>query len=421
MGIISKKKMEVKNMRETKNILTDKEMELVGVLMEDCQNTGDIQAKLKRLFAGTIEKMLEAEMDEYLGYEKNSVEGNNSGNSRNGYNRKRIISDYGESEICVPRDRNGEFEPKVLEKRQTRTDEIEQKIIAMYSKGMSQRDIEDNLKEIYGAEISQSLVSRITDKIMPEVNEWQNRPLETIYPIIYFDGIMFKSRKDSQIINKCVYSVLGVDMNGEKDILGIWISENESASFYATVCSDLKKRGVEDIFIACHDNLNGLGEAINAIYPKTMQQLCIIHQIRNSTKFVNYKDRKKILADLKKIYGAINLDEAEYAKEEFREMWDKKYPSILKSWDANWSELTTFFNYPNEIRYLIYTNNSVEAYHRMVRKFTKTKSILPTDDSIRKVLYLSIKEITKKWTMPVKDWGMAYNQIMIFFADRFVA
>lgn len=408
-------------MKKAQNILSEKEMELVELLMSDCQSTGDIQTKLKRLFAGTIERMLEAEMDEHLGYDKNSLLGNNSGNSRNGYNHKRIISDYGESEIAVPRDRNGEFEPKVLEKRQVRTDEIEQKILAMYSKGMSQRDIEESLREIYGAEISQTLISKITDKILPEVNEWQNRPLESVYPIVYFDGIMFKSRKDSQIINKCVYSVLGIDMDGQKDILGCWISENEGASFYASVCSDLKKRGVSDIFVACHDNLNGLSEAINTVFPKTKQQLCIVHQIRNSTKFVPYKDRKAVCSDLKKIYGAVNLDDAEYALEEFREKWEKKYPSITKSWDTNWAELTTFFEYPQEIRHLIYTTNIVEAYHRQLRKFTKTKTILPTDDAIRKVVYLSVREITKKWTMPARDWGMAYSQIMIFFADRFAA
>jgi putative transposase len=322
-------------MRTSKNILNEKEKELVSLLMQDCQSTGDIQSKLKRLFAGTIEQMLEAEMEEHLGYEKHSVQGNNSGNSRNGYNRKTIISDYGESEIDVPRDRNGEFEPKVLDKHQTRTDEIEQKIMAMYAKGMSQRDIEDSLREIYGAQIPQTLISKITDKILPEVNEWQNRPLESIYPIIYFDGIVFKSRKDSQIINKCVYSVLGIDMDGKKDILGIWISENEGASFYASICSELKKRGVTDIFIACHDNLKGLGEAVNAIFPLAKQQLCIVHQVRNSTKFVQYKDRKEICADLKKIYGAVNLDNAENALEAFGEKWDKKYPSILRSWDAN--------------------------------------------------------------------------------------
>jgi len=408
-------------MRTSKNIQTEHEMELVKLLMADCQSTGDIQEKLKRLFAGTIEQMLESEMDEHLGYDKNSVMGNNSGNSRNGYNRKTITSDYGTSEVAIPRDRNGEFEPQVLGKRQVRTDEIEQKILAMYSKGMSQRDIEDSVREIYGAEVSQTLVSKITDKILPEVNEWQNRPLESIYPIVYFDGVVFKSRKDNQIINKCVYTVLGVDMEGRKDILGCWISENEGASFWAGVCSDLRKRGVTDIFVACHDNLKGLSAAINATFPKTKNQLCIVHQIRNSTKFVPWKDRKTICADLKKIYGAVNLDDAEYALEEFREKWGKSYPSILKSWDTNWAELTTFFEYPPEIRHLIYTTNAVEAYHRQLRKFTKTKAILPTDDAIRKVVYLSVREITKKWTMPARDWGLAYSQIMIFFDDRFVA
>ena len=408
-------------MKKSKNNLTETEMQLVSLLMADCQSTGDIQSKLKRLFAGTIEQMLEAEMDEHLGYDKNSVSGNNSGNSRNGHNRKTIISEYGSSEIAVPRDRNGEFEPTVLAKHQVRTDEIEQKIMAMYSKGMSQRDIEDTVREIYGAQVSPMLVSKITDKILPEVNEWQNRPLESIYPIIYFDGIVFKSRKDNQIINKCVYSVLGIDMEGHKDILGCWISENEGAAFWASICADLKKRGVSDIFVACHDNLKGLSEAVNAIFPNTKNQLCIVHQVRNSVKFVPYKDRKIVCADLKKVYGAVNLDDAEYALEEFREKWNYKYPAILQSWDANWAELTTFFAYPQEIRHLIYTTNAVEAYHRQLRKFTKSKTILPTDDSIRKVVYLSVREITKKWTMPARDWGMAYSQIMIFFADRFVA
>ena len=270
-------------------------MEFVKLLMADCESTGDIQAKLKQLFAGTIEQMLEAEMDEHLGYEKNSALGNNSGNSRNGYGKKTIFSDYGECEIAVPRDRNGEFEPKVIEKRQTHTDEIEQKIMAMYAKGMSQRDIEDTLKEIYGSEISQGLISRITDKILPEVNEWQNRPLDKIYPVVFFDGIFFNLRKDNKIISKCVYSVLGINMEGQKEILGTWISENESASFYASICSDLKNRGVADIFIASFhseddviDNLTGLCDAINAVFPKTKNQLCIVHQIRNSCKFVPY-------------------------------------------------------------------------------------------------------------------------------------
>lgn len=408
-------------MNTTRNELSEREKELVQLLMSECETTGDIQEKLKRLFAGTIEQMLEAEMEEHLGYEKNSAAGNNTGNSRNGYGKKRVISDYGVCEIAVPRDRNGEFEPKVLSKRQTRTDEIERKIQTMYAKGMSQRDIEDTIREIYGAEVSQGMISKITDKLMPEVNEWQNRPLEKIYPVIYFDGIVFNTRKDNRIINKCVYSVLGINLEGQKDILGTWLSENESASFYASICADLKNRGVSDIFVACHDNLTGLTEAINSVFPKTKNQLCIIHQVRNSCKFVPYKDRKAVCADLKKIYGAVNLEAAEYAKEEFREKWDGKYPNILKSWDKNWAELTSFFEFPNEIRRIIYTTNAVEGYHRMVRKFTKTKSIFPTDDSIRKAIYLSTKEIAKKWTMPVRDWGLAYAQFAIFFEDRFAA
>lgn len=365
--------------------------------------------------------MLEAEMDQHLGYEKNSFSGNNSGNSRNGYGQKTITSDYGQCQIDVPRDRNGNFEPKIIEKRQTRTDEIEHKILAMYAKGMSQRDIEDTLRDIYGSEVSQGLISRITDKILPEVNEWQNRPLDKIYPVVFFDGIVFNSRKDNKIVSKCVYSVLGINMDGMKEILGTWISENESASFYASICSDLKSRGVTDIFVACHDNLTGLCSAINSIFPKAKNQLCIVHQIRNSCKFVPYKDRKAVCADLKKIYGAVNLDDAEYAKEEFREKWDKKYPNIIKSWDRNWAELTVFFEYPQEIRKIIYTTNAVEAYHRMVRKFTKTKAVFPTDESIKKVIYMSVAEISKKWTMPVRNWGLVYAQLAVFFEDRFAA
>lgn len=401
--------------------LNEREIELVKLLMAECETTGDIQAKLKKLFAGTIEQMLEVEMDEHLGYAKNSVLGNNSGNSRNGYGKKTISSDYGDCEIAVPRDRNGEFEPKVIEKRQTRTNEIEQKIMAMYSKGMSQRDIEDTLREIYGSDISQSMISKITDRILPEVNDWQNRPLDKIYPVIFFDGIVFNSKKDNKIVSKCVYSVLGINMDGQKEILGMWISENESASFYASICADLKNRGVSDIFIACHDNLTGLNEAIKSIFPKVKNQLCIVHQIRNSCKFVPYKDRKAVCADLKKIYGAVNLDDAEFALEEFRENWDKKYPNILKSWDKNWTELTAFFEFPQEIRRIIYTTNTVESYHRMVRKFTKSKAIFPTDDSMRKVVYMSVREISKKWTMPVRDWGLAYAQFVIFFEDRLAA
>ncbi len=407
------------NTRQTK--LSEREKELVSYLVKDCKSTGDIQEKLKRLFAGTIEQILEAKMEEHLGYAKHAMEGNNSGNSRNGYGRKTIKSDYGECEIAVPRDRNGDFEPQIIEKRHTRTNEIEEKILAMYAKGMSQRDIEDTIYEIYGADVSQGMVSRITDRLLPAVNEWQNRPLESIYPVIFFDGILFHSRKDNRIIKKCAYSVLGINLDGRKEILGIWLSENESASFYASICADLKSRGVSDIFIACHDNLTGLSEAICSVFPKTKNQLCVVHQVRNSCKFVPYKDRKAVCADLKKIYAAVNLDEAEFAKEEFHEKWDKKYPHIMKSWEHNWTELSAFFEYPAEIRKIIYTTNAVEGYHRMVRKFTKAKSIFPTDDSIRKALYLCVSNISKKWTLPVRDWGLAYAGFALLFEERLPA
>jgi putative transposase len=333
------------------------------------QKHGDVQKLLKSLFKNTIEAMLEAEMEEHLGYEWYSAEGKNSGNSRNGYGIKTVKTEFGETELRIPRDRNGTFEPQVIEKRQTKTEDLESRIIAMYAKGMSNRDIEDHMRDIYGIEASASLISRITDKIMPAVAEWQARSLDAVYPVVFLDGIVFKVRKDAKVINKCVYSVLGINMDGRKDILGIWINDNESASFWLSVLNELKNRGVQDIFIVCHDNLTGFTDAITAVYPKTEQQLCIIHQVRNSTKYVPYKDLKAVMADLKSIYGASSLDEGEYRLEEFREKWSNKYPQILKSWDANWSELSAFFKYPAEVRRLIYTTNAVEGFHRITEVY----------------------------------------------------
>ena len=399
--------------------LNEQEMKLVELISEGCKTPNDITSKLKQLFAGTLEKMLEAEMDEHLGYEKNSILGNNSGNSRNGYGKKTIKSEWGESEISVPRDRAGTFEPQVIEKRQTRTDDMEARILAMYQKGMSVRDIEDHIRDIYGVDASASLISRITDKIMPELMEWQQRPLSEIYPVVFFDGIYYKVRKDSKVVNKCVYSVLGIDEEGKKDILGIWIGENESAAFWTTIFNELKNRGVKDILIACHDNLSGFANALSTVFPKTENQLCIIHMIRNSTKFVSYKDIKPIMADLKQVYGAVNEEAALYALEEFKEKWDSKYPQIYRMWESNWTDLSGFFKYPTEMRRLIYTTNAVEGFHRMLRKFTKTKTNFPTDDSLKKSIYLSVKEISKKWNNPVRDWGKIIGQFMMFFEERF--
>lgn len=399
--------------------LNEQEMQLAELISEDCSSPKELTEKLKNLFSGALEKMLEAELEEHLGYEKNSVIGNNSGNSRNGYGKKVIKSEWGESEIAVPRDRNGTFEPQIIEKRQTRTDDIETRVLAMYSKGMSTRDIEDHLRDIYGVEASASLISRITDKIMPEVAEWQSRPLSEVYPVVFFDGIHFKVKKDGKVINKCVYTVLGIDIDGKKDILGIWISETESAAFWTTVFNEMKNRGVKDILIACHDNLSGFVNALETVFPKTENQLCIIHMIRNSTKHVSYKDLKPVMADLKKLYGAVSEDAAMYALEEFRDKWNGKYPQIYKSWEMNWTDLSGFFKYPQEMRRLIYTTNAVEGFHRMLRKFTKTKTNFPTDDALRKSIYLSVREISKKWNQPIRDWGIIIGQFMVFYEERF--
>ena len=391
--------------------------QLAKLLATECRTTGDIQNKLKELFGGTLQEMLEAEMDEHLGYDKHSPDGDGSGNSRNGYSKKTVSSQFGESEILIPRDRNSEFEPQIVPKHQTKGEDIEKRVLAMYAKGLSTHDIEDHLRDIYGVEASASLISKITDKILPQAVEWQNRPLERVYPVVFFDGIYFKMRRDGKIQNTCVYTVLGINADGYKEILGLWIGENESASFWTQVCNDLKNRGVERIFIACHDNLNGFGKAINTVFPQTNSQLCIIHQIRNSTKYVSYKDLKPLMADLKMVYGSATLDDAEFQLEVFAERWDKKYPQISKSWRDNWTDLTEYFKYPGEVRHLIYTTNAVEGFHRMLRKTTKNKGSFPTEDALRKSIYLSICEISKKWTMPIRYWGQISGQFCIFFED----
>ena len=332
---------------------------LARVLAQDYRTVEDIQEMIQELFKDTVEQVLEAEMDEHLGYEKHNVEGNKSGNSRNGYSKKTIKTNYGATELALPRDRNGEFDPQIIKKHQTTGNGIEEQVIAMYAKGMSTRDIEDHLKAIYGIDVSPSLVSRITDKIMPQTIEWQSRPLDRIYPIVFLDAIHFKVRKDNRIISKAAYTVLGINIDGQKDILGIWIGENESASFWLGVCNDLKNRGVEDILIACKDGLSGFSEAINTVFPKTDIQLCVIHQLCNSMKYVSYKEHKPVLADLKKIYQALTLEEAELAFEEFKDKWGKKHPIIVRSWEQHWLELTTYFAYPYGVRRLIYTTNTI--------------------------------------------------------------
>ena len=398
--------------------LNEQGQALVKALAQQCESPADITGLLKELFGGTLEQMLEAELDLHLGYDKHSPAGNNSGNSRNGYGKKTIKSEWGEAEIAVPRDRKGTFEPKVIEKRQIRTDDIEARIMAMYAKGMTTREIEEYVRDIYGVDVSPSLVSKITDRIMPEVREWQGRPLDDIYPVMFFDGVWFKGRSDGKVAKKCVYSVLGVTVEGKKEILGIWISESESASFWTSVFNDLKNRGVKDILIACHDNLAGFSKALETVFPRTESQLCIVHQIRNSLNFVSWKDRKALAADLKLIYSAATLDDAEYQLEVFREKYGQRFPYILKSWDENWPELSVFFKYPEAVRRLIYTTNPVEGFHRMLRKYTKTRTLFPTDEALIKSIYMSIQEINKKWTASVRDWTEIWGQFTIFYEDR---
>jgi Transposase and inactivated derivatives len=392
--------------------------EALRELAKECRSVEDIQDKLRDLFKETLQQVFEAEMDEHLGYQKHDNTGDKTGNSRNGYSKKTIKSRYGATEVNIPRDRNGQFEPEIIKKHETNVNGLEEQIIAMYAKGMSTRDIEDHMRDIYGIDVSAGMVSKVTDKIMPLVAEWQARLLDRIYPIVFLDAIHFKVRKENRIVNKAAYSVLGINMAGHKEVLGIWIGENESASFWLSVCNDLKNRGVEDILIVSKDGLSGFSEAIRTVFPKTEIQLCIIHQIRNSLKYVSYKDQKALMADLKKVYQALTLEEAEYNFLEFKEKWGKKHQIVIRSWENNWLELTAFFAYPPEIRKIIYTTNIVEGYHRQLRKVTKTKTAYPTDDALRKIIYLATEDISKKWTMPIKEWHSCLAQFMIYFEDR---
>jgi putative transposase len=394
------------------------QMQLAKELAKECRTVEDIHNKLKELFKDSLQQILEAEMAEHLGYDKHSPDGDNTGNSRNGYSRKTIKSKYGPAEIQIPRDRNAEFEPRIIQKHEKTANAIEEQVIGMYAKGMSTRDIEEQMRDIYGIDVSPSLVSRITDKIMPQVAEWQARPLEKVYAVVFLDAIHFKVRKDNRIINKAAYSVLGINMAGQKDILGIWVGETESASVWLGVCNELKNRGVYDILIACKDGLSGFSEAIAAVFPQTEIQLCVIHQIRNSMRYVSYKDQKAMMADLKKIYQALTIEEAETAFAAFKDRWGKRHPAVIRSWENNWLELTTYFKYPYDIRRIIYTTNIIEGYHRQLRKVTKTKTAYPSDEALRKIIYLATVDAAKKWTMPLRNWTDCISQLMIYFGDR---
>ena len=391
----------------------------VDLLIEndvDFSNALGESGLIKQLSKRILEKALQIEMDNHLGYSR--YDRSEFQNARNGAFQKTLITNNGTIELDVPRDRNGNFEPAIVKKKQSRVAGLDQKIVSLYAKGMSLSDIQMQLQELYDANISESLISKITDGVADEVKAWQNRALESIYPIVFFDCLVVKVRHEKRIINKAVYVALGIDLSGRKDILGLWISENEGAKFWLGNLTEMKNRGMTDMLIACTDNLTGMSEAISAAYPKCEHQLCIVHQIRNSLKFVSYKDRKELVADLKPIYQAATEDEAQEALDAFDTKWSKQYPQIAKSWYNNWENLIIFLQYPKAIRRIIYTTNAIESMNSQLRKVTKNKRVFPSDESVFKTLYLTINYITAKWTMPIRDWNEAMAHFLIKFDDR---
>jgi transposase-like protein len=365
-----------------------------------------------------IEIAMDGEMTEHLGYGKYDSSGRGTGNSRNGSSSKTLLTEAGDVEITVPRDRNGEFEPQIVKKNQRRFEGFDDKIISMYSRGMTTRDIQGHLKDIYGVDVSADLVSTVTNEVMADARQWQNRVLNKSYPIMYFDALMINGRIDGKVAKRAVYIALGIDFEGKKDVLGLWLNESEGAKFWMGIMSELKNRGVEDVLIACMDGLKGLPEAVKAVFPDTRIQLCIVHMVRNSVKFVGYKDRKEVCSDLKKIYTAASEELALAGLEEFHKKWDGKYPMISKSWESNWTNLNEFYKYPPAIRRVIYTTNAIESLNFTLRKVTKNRAVFPNDEAIIKIMFLALTNASKKWTMPIRDWGIALNQFAIYFGDR---
>ena len=391
---------------------------MAAELAKDIKSEKDLGALTQQLIKMTVETALNAELDEHLGYEKHAPEGRGTGNSRNGYSAKRLKGQHGEVSIQAPRDRNGSFEPQFVRKGQSRLTQMDDQILALYAKGLSARDIVDAFKEMYDADISATLVSKVTERVIEQVHEWQNRPLDPIYPIVYLDCIVLKIRQDKRVINKSLYLALGINMEGQKELLGLWLAETEGAKFWLTVLTEMKNRGVQDIFICCVDGLSGFPEAIEAVFPKTTVQLCIVHMVRNSLKFVPWKQRKTVAADLKTIYRAATVEEAEMNLDLFAETWDESYPTISRSWRAHWERITPFFAYPDEIRKVIYTTNAVESLNYSLRRVLKTRGSLPSDQAIVKLLYLAIQRASKRWTRPVQNWKEALNRFAIMFGDR---
>ena len=379
----------------------------------------DLNNIMKEFIAEIVNSSLEGELEEELGYEKYDVQNKETDHSRNGYGHKTLQTSYGEVGVKVPRDRQGEFEPKLVGKhKKMLNEEIERKIISMYAKGMTTGDMEAHIQELYGIDISDSTISRITDKILPIAKQWQSRPLESIYAVIYMDAIQYHVRQEGRIVKKAVYIAIGINLDGKKDVLGLWVCETESSKYWLSVINEMKNRGVQDILIACVDGLSGFTEAISAVFPETEIQRCVIHQIRNSTRYVSHKDLKPLMADLKRVYTAPSEEVALSELEKFDGIWRNKYSKITLSWRKNWTELSTYFKYPDEVRKLIYTTNAIEGYKRQLRKVTKNKGVFPTDDNLFKMLYLATADITNKWTGRRKDWGQIYSQLSIYFEER---
>jgi len=389
---------------------------LAKVAAKNLKTEQDLNEFSEMLTKITVEAALNAELDDHLGYSKH--EKAQSDNSRNGFTSKTLQTKDGQFELSTPRDRDGSFEPELVKKNQRRFTLMDDKILFLYAQGQSTREIVDAFQELYGADISAGLVSKVTNAVIEHVVEWQSRPLDAVYPIVYLDCIVLKIRQDKQVINKSIYLALGVNLEGHKELLGMWLSENEGAKFWLNVLTELQNRGVKDILIACVDGLKGFPDAINTAFPETQIQLCIVHMVRNSMKFVPWKDYKAVTRDLKQIYQSATEEEALLALDEFAERWDEKYPQISKTWRGHWDNLNTLFNYPPDIRKAIYTTNAIESLNSVIRKATKKRKLFPTDDSAKKVIYLAIREASKKWTMPIRDWKPALNRFIIEFEDR---
>ena len=394
-----------------------KEEVLSSEFLKQFRTGEELNGFLHQLQKRGIEQLLEGEMDAHLGYTKH--EQSSGANARNGHTAKTIKTENGKAEIKVPRDRDASFSPALIPKRKSMVEGIENVIISLYAKGMSVSDIEEQIREVYNFDISTSTISRITDRITQDVIAWQNRPLDAVYTVVWMDGIVFKVRENSRVVEKTIYIAIGMNIEGKKEILGIWLGKNEAASFWMIVLTDLKTRGVNDILITATDNLKGFTDAIRSVFPQATKQICIVHQIRNCCKYVSYTERKEFAADMKHIYNAPNQDAAALALDDLEKKWAHKYAYAIKSWRTNWTELTAFLQFPIEIRKIIYTTNVIENLNGKIRKYTRNKLSFPTDDALLKSVYLAINESTKKWTMPIKNWGQILNQFLIMFENRF--